>query len=166
MGLAQIAAVLEETGYQVVIIDANALALTPREIALHAVNSDVIGLTAMTPTINAALNIAHEIKNINPNLPIILGGSHATLLSEETLNSAPEIDTIVCGEGDGVIIELLHTLEGKGALANIFGISYRENGRVTNNPKPSKNVDLDSLPFLAYHLLPLSKYRPHPPHGS
>lgn len=165
MGLAQIASVLEDAGYKVAIIDANALKLAPRETALQAVNSDIVGLTAMTPTINAALNIARGIKNINPNLPVILGGSHATLLPEETLSSSPYIDTIVCGEGEAVITELLHALESKAALSNMPGISYRENSRVISNPRPSQNVDLDSLPFLAYHLLPLSKYRPHPPHG-
>ncbi|MFH0769065.1 MAG: radical SAM protein [Chloroflexota bacterium] len=165
MGLAQLAAVLEKAGYPVSIIDANALALAPRDVASQAVNSDVIGLTAMTPTINAALAIAGEIKNINPNVSIIFGGSHATLLPEETLNSAPQIDVLVRGEGETVIIELLHVLEDKRAWGNIGGISYRENGRVINNPVSSGNVDLDSLPFLAYHLLPLSKYKPHPPHG-
>ncbi|MBA7701331.1 Anaerobic magnesium-protoporphyrin IX monomethyl ester cyclase [subsurface metagenome] len=36
---------------------------------------------------------------------------------------------------------------------------------MVSNPARSKNIDLDSLPFLAYHLLPWRRYKPHPPHG-
>ncbi len=49
----------------------------------------------MTPTINVASDIARRVKRADPNLFIILGGAHATLLPEETLTSAPEIDVIV-----------------------------------------------------------------------
>jgi radical SAM superfamily enzyme YgiQ (UPF0313 family) len=83
----------------------------------------------------------------------------------ETLVTAPEIDIIVRGEGEETIIELLRALEHKQPLSKIEGISYRKDGRVESNPVCSKIVDLDSLPFLAYHLLPWKRYKPHPPHG-
>jgi len=165
MGLAQIAAVLERGGYQVSVVDANALGLKPGELVSHLDDTDVVGLTAMTPSINAAVTIAREIKLAKPELPIVLGGPHATLLPEETLTNAPEIDMIVCGEGEEILINLLRVLEDKGPLGGVPGISYRENGCVINAPTPGKNVDLDALPFLAYHLLPRHRYKPHPPHG-
>jgi len=98
-------------------------------------------------------------------LPIILGGAHATLLPEETLVATPEIDIIVRGEGEETIIDLLQALEHKQPLDNISNISYRWNGEIISTPAGSTNVDLDSLPFLAYHLLPWRRYKPHPPHG-
>lgn len=165
MGLALIAAVLEKQGYQVAVCDANALGLRPEEVALLLTDANVAGLTAMTPTIGAAISVARYLKKANPNLTIILGGAHATLLPEETLATAPEIEVIVRGEGERTIIKLLRALENKQALGNIPGISYRKGGEVINNPPISKNVDLNSLPFLAYHLLPWQRYKPHPPHG-
>ncbi len=165
MGLAQIAAVLERKGYQVTIVDANALRLKPRVVVSDLGDADVVGITAMTPTIGAALAIARAIKDAKPELPIVLGGAHATLLPDETLAAAPEIDIIVRGEGEETIIELLPALENKQPLSGIRGISYRKDGKVVSNPSRSTNVDLDSLPFLAYHLLPRRRYRPHPPHG-
>ena len=111
MGLAQIAAVLENNGYPVSIIDANALKLKPKEVVSQLGDAGAVGLTAMTPTISAALETADAIKDSRPELPIILGGAHATLLPEETLTAAPEIDAIVRGEGEETILELLQALE-------------------------------------------------------
>jgi len=165
MGLALIAAVLEREGYQVSILDANALRLQPGEVVSQVTDADVVGLTAMTPTISAAISIARHLKQANPDLTIILGGAHATLLPEETLATAPEIDVIVRGEGEKTIIELLRALEGKQQLDNISDIIYRWSGEIISTSARATNVDLDSLPFLAYHLLPRRGYKPEPPHG-
>ncbi|MFC2071983.1 B12-binding domain-containing radical SAM protein [Chloroflexota bacterium] len=165
LGLGIIAAVLEKEKYQVTLLDANALRLKPMDIAPYVTDTNVAGLTAMTPTINAAISIARYLKQANPDLPIILGGAHATLLPDETLGSAPEIDVVVRGEGEQTIIELLRAFECQQPLDNIAGISYRRNDKVHSTPARSTSVDLDSLPFLAYHLLPWQRYRPHPPHG-
>ena len=165
MGLALIAAVLEKEGYQVIVLDANALGLRPEETPPFVADASVVGLTAMTPTIGAAISIARYLKQANPSSTLILGGPHATLLPDETLASTSEIDVIVRGEGEKTIIKLLEALEHQQALDSMPGISYRKDGRVINNPPMSASVDMDSLPFLAYHLLPWQKYKPHPPHG-
>ena len=165
VGLALIAAILEREGYPVTILDANVLRLQPEKVVPLVTDADVVGLTAMTPTVGTAIGIARHLKQANPDLIIILGGVHATLLPEETLNTAPEIDIVVKGEGEETIIELLQALEDKQPLDNISGISYRTNGEVFSTTTRFANVDMDSLPHLAYHLLPLRKYKPHPPHG-
>ncbi|MBI2329163.1 MAG: cobalamin B12-binding domain-containing protein [Chloroflexi bacterium] len=165
MGLALLAAVLERGGYNVAVVDANALKLKPENIVPQVIDTDVVGLTAMTPTINAAVAIARYLKKADPDLTIILGGAHATLLPEETLISAPEIDVVIRGEGEETVIELLRALEDKQPLGKIPGISYRKDGKVVSNAARATEVDLDSLPFLGYHLLPWQRYKPHPPHG-
>jgi len=165
MGLALIAAVLEKEGHQVTVVDANVLRLQPEEVVYRVTDADVVGLTAMTPTVNTAASIAHYIKQTNPNSTVILGGAHAILLPEETLATIPEVDVIVRGEGEETIIDLLRALEHKQPLSKIQGISYRQDGKVISTDARSAIVDLDSLPFLAYHLLPMRGYRPHPPHG-
>lgn len=165
MGLATIAAVLEREGYQVSLLDANALKLKTEDIFPYVADADVVGLTAMTPTIGSAVSIAYHLKQAKPNLTIVLGGAHGTLLPEETLAGAPQVDVVVRGEGEQTIIDLLHTLENKQPLADVPGISYRKNGKTVSTPARLTDVDLDSLPFLAYHLLPWQRYKPHPPHG-
>jgi len=143
MGLALLGAVLEREGYKVSVLDLN---VESSHNITRAISADVVGITAMTPTINNAMRIAKELKFYNKDLPIILGGVHATLLPEETLKTCPEIDTIVVGEGDNAIIEVLRN--------DTRGIYQSQ-----------EKVDMDYLPYLAYHLLPWQKYKPHPPHG-
>ncbi len=165
LGLALIAAILEKAGHAVNLIDANALKIRPEKAAALAAGVDVVGITAMTPTIGAALEIARYIKHTNPGLTIVMGGPHPTLLPEATLAVSPSVDIIVRCEGDETVIELLQALEGKRGLDTVAGISYRAGDKVVHTPDRTSAVDMDSLPFPAYHLLPWPKYRPHPPHG-
>lgn len=165
VGLTLIAAVLERAGYQVTILDANAMGLQPQDIPPLVNDADIVGLTAMTPTVSVAINVAHHLKQANSNLTIILGGAHATLLPDETLARAPEIDIIVRGEGETAIIELLEALAGRQPLDNISGISFRTDGKVISTATRTASIEMDSLPFPAYHLLPWQRYKPHPPHG-
>jgi len=165
MGLALLAAVLEREGYPVTVIDANALRLDLAAVGRLVAGADVAGITAMTPSIGIAVDTARYLKQMFPDISVFLGGAHATLLPEETLKAAPEIDVVVCGEGEETILSLLRAVERKQSLDGIAGISYRKDGEVITNPRNSAYVDMESLPFLAYHLLPVNVYRPHPPHG-
>ena len=165
VGLALIAALLEREGHKVKIIDANALKLSPKAVALLGCRADAVGITAMTPTLNAAVSIANSLRHANPHLTIILGGAHATLLPERTLTDIPEVDIVVRGEGEETAIKLFFALENKLPLADIPGIGYRDDGEIILTPEKPLLTDLDSLPFLPYHMLPLKNYRPHPPYG-
>jgi anaerobic magnesium-protoporphyrin IX monomethyl ester cyclase len=165
LGLALIAAILEKADYSVTLLDANALGILPEDIPGLVADADVIGLTAMTPTISTALRIADHIKISKPDTKIIMGGAHATMLTGETMASSAAVDIIVRGEGDESVIEVLKALEENQPLENITGISYRQEGTIKHSPERTPSVDIDSLPFPAYHLLPLKSYRPHPPHG-
>jgi len=124
IGLALMAAVLEREGYKVTVLDANTLTFNSIEILPYVANADVVGLTAMTPTINAAMRTARQLKQIKPDLVIVIGGPHATLLPEETLAAAPEIDIVVRGEGEKAFIDVLRALEHKESLDNVQEIIY------------------------------------------
>ena len=165
LGLASIAAVLEGENYQAEILDANALQLSESEIAKEIGNVDITGITAMTPFINSAIKVAKEIKKEKPGSTVIVGGVHVTVLPEETLSNVPEIDIIVRGEGEKTVVELYNALKSGISLQNVRGITYRDNGRIISTPMRPPIADLDSLPFPAYHLLPLHRYKLHPPHG-
>jgi radical SAM superfamily enzyme YgiQ (UPF0313 family) len=165
IGLALIAAILRKAGYPVKILDANALQLKLEVIAEMVSGADVVGITAMTPTIGTALSIARHLKQKSPHLKIVMGGPHVTLLPEETLASSPDVDVIVRGEGDVTAIELLQAIENNRPLNSVAGISYRLDDKIVHTSDRTSMVDMDSLPYPAFHLLPWRKYQPHPPHG-
>jgi radical SAM superfamily enzyme YgiQ (UPF0313 family) len=74
-GLASIAAVLEQKGHKVEIMDTNALQPKECEIANKVKRADVIGIKAMTPAVNSAIRITKELKAENPDQIMILGGT-------------------------------------------------------------------------------------------
>jgi len=168
LGLAMVATVLEKNGYLVKILDLPALRLFENSLPaiIRREKPDVVGITAMTPTISSAVSVAKKVKESDSNITVVLGGAHATILPEETLQSTPEIDIIVRGEGEQTTLELVKALEKDPSNINhILGITYRKGDSMKSNPPRAPILDLDVLPFPAFHLLPIRRYRLHPPFG-
>ena len=167
LGIAYVASALEKSGQQVEILDAPALKLNADEVVKHVLKGsfDIVGITAMTPTIRSAIEVAKKIKDQEKSIIVILGGAHATVLPEKTLEMFPEINFIIVGEGEVTTPELIEKLEKGKSLKDISGIAYKDNGKIILNPRRPVVENLDELPMPAYHLLPIGKYRPHPPHG-
>ena len=168
LGLAMVAAVLEKIGYLVKILDLPVLGFSENSLStiIRQEKPDIVGVTAMTPTINSAVSIVEKVKECDSNITVVLGGAHATILPEETLKSVPEIDVIVRGEGEQTILELVKVLdEISGDIDQVSGITYREGASIKSTPLRPPILELDALPFPAFHLLPMRKYRLHPPFG-
>src|SRR3989338_1741271 len=163
LGLLYIAAVLEKAGYQVKVFDPNLHNLSLSELIgqIRLYEPELIGLTSVTPTFNAAQKISFELKRAFPGTPIVMGGPHVTSLPEDSLNFTPEVDFVIAGEGELTIIELVKALEEKKAdFSAINGVGYRNNGKIILNPSRPVIEELDSLPYPAYHLLPIREYAP------
>lgn len=156
LGLAYMAAVLEENHFSVNIIDASASDMTWDEFeeSLKNSNPDIIAITALTPTIEKALKTAKKSKNLFPDSIIVMGGYHPTFNFEELLNYE-FIDIVIRGEGEYTILDLAQTIENHGDLSKVKGIAFDD----IVTPERELIMDLDSLPFPARHLLPMDDYK-------
>jgi radical SAM superfamily enzyme YgiQ (UPF0313 family) len=156
LGLAYIAAVLEENGVEVKIIDAVASNLNVKELTEQAYRykPDWIGISSMTPTINISTAVAVACKTVLPETPIVLGGAHASMYPVETLQMNDSIDFAVFGEGEFTMLELINSPD----IADIEGLAYRNGSVVKKNPPRPFIENLDELPFPARHLLPMDLY--------
>ena len=66
-----------------------------------------------TPYVEETLKTAQIVKSINPAIPVIVGGAHASALPAEVLKS-PHIDYVIIGEGEHTLPELINCLaEGR-----------------------------------------------------
>ena len=84
----------------------------------------------------------------------IAGGLHAHDCPEEMLNN--DFDIVVHGDGEIAIQQILRALESGGKLADIPGISFREDGEhVTNPPQMLElpNLSLSELPYPDFGLI-------------
>ena len=152
LGLAYLASVLKD--HEIKIVDSLALNYGMNDIEREIKNFDpaVVGITATTPMIYGAYKTASMAKE--NGCKVILGGPHATFMANEILEECPYIDIVVRGEGEKTIKELMNG----GNLKNIRGTTFRKNGKIIKNENRPFIQDLDSIPFPAYHLLPMDKY--------
>lgn len=161
MGLAYIAAALEQNKHNIEIIDAQALGLddaTLRDNILNK-NPDIIGVTATTTSLYDGFNAIKTGRELYPTAFTIMGGIHASCLPIETLKDCPQLDAVCIGEGEITIVELAKALEkGTNNLDNVKGIAYRCNDRIRKTLPRSLMSDLNSLPLPARHLLPMESY--------
>lgn len=165
MGLLRIGTAAKKAGYDVQIVDGvyegwdheeryfetsegstmYQYGLTKKEIAhrIKEFKPDVVGITCpYTHQWGNAREIADLIKSINSNIPIVMGGVHATGLPFDVLLDSPS-DFSIARQGDRSFIELLDNITGKPNAKNleeITGIYYRKDGEI----KSTKNA-----PFLS-----------------
>ncbi len=162
LGLAIIAAVLEQDGFEVKIIDAAAENLTIDNIVAQAVKfrPDLVGAGGQTPISHLSLEIFSRLKlEVSPRIITIAGGPHFSFTAEESLQTCPHLDIVVRGEAEYTMRELCQRLDANQPITNVAGITYRSaNGIAIKNPDRPQITDLDSLPFPAWHLFPVNKY--------
>lgn len=115
-------------------------------------NPDLIGLTMMTYRVNIAYDLIRKIKK-KFDLPIVVGGPHATIYRKEVLNESP-VDYLIKFEGEYTLLELC---EGKDEN-NISGLIYKKENEIIENPDRPFIRDLDSIPFPKYEKFELDKY--------
>lgn len=109
-------------------------------------NPDIIGITAMTSKFGSVIQTAKFCREVLPNVPIIIGGPHASAMPEMTAK-IPEADYVLRGEGDESIIVLLDAIRNHTDLSLVKGLTWKKNGEIIHNPDSELVKDLDSVPF-------------------
>lgn len=183
LGIAYIAAYLEQKGYDLKIIDSVALGwrrpkeggdmvhigLTYEEILgrIEKFRPDIIGISNLFSSQSKnARRVAEYAKIYDKDVPVVMGGAHPSSLPVETLKDK-NIDMVIIGEGEQAMYEYVRGIYDGKAYDRIEGIAYRDkSGNVKINPKTTYIADMDSLPFPARHLLPMEEYFSAIGHGS
>ncbi len=164
LGLLYLAAMLEQAGEEVSVIDAAAECLNiPGTVErVLAYKPDIVGIGSTTVVFESTKALAGAIKEKQADLPILLGGYHVSLLPEEAM-ACPHFDIGAIHEGEHTILELVEHYKGERPLSSIESIVYRdEGGELCFTPHRKDFRKLDELPHPARHLLPGDMYRPIP----
>jgi radical SAM superfamily enzyme YgiQ (UPF0313 family) len=163
LGLLYIGAVLEKEGIDVEIVPADILKMGWKDIArkIQDERPDIVGVTSTTENRFQSFKLVRLAKKAYPPALTIMGGPHASMAAEDALAHIPELDIVVRGEGEETALDLCRALERKkdaNGISRIAGITHRLNGQVISNPPRSPILNLDALPFPAFHLVPFEKY--------
>lgn len=167
-GLLYLATALKIAGFRPVIVDACTETDHLNTIENTLADALFAGISAMTPQVPHAMELARRIRQQAPGLPIVWGGIHPTLYPDTVLN--PFCDIAVLGEGDVTAVELAEALktiqeheqtEGRDVsfAAAIPGIAVEQDGKVVLGPRRNL-VDVRTLPWIDYSLINAEKYIP------
>ncbi len=125
---------------------------------------DVVGITTMTCKYSAAQNISSIAKKIDPQIKVVLGGSHATADANNVLMDNKDVDFVIKTEGELAFSKLLQYLEGEIAINQVGNLLFKKNGEIIHNqpepyidnldtiPFPVRNLDLRNHIYKPYHL--------------
>lgn len=158
LNLALLGAVAEKCGHEVEIIDAELENLTDEQILkkIQDFSPDIIGFTATTPMFHIVVKLAYKIKKVF-EIPVILGGTHATILKEKAFNDC--FDYLFVGEAEETFALFLEALENGRGFSSIPGLLLHENGKIFFTGTQNPITDLDKIPFPARHLLKFNQYK-------
>jgi len=161
LSLSYLAAVLQEEGIEVQILDLLVAQYSSGKVRhkLEEYQPQVVGATCVTLNYPTAARILKVCKDFDPGIVTVMGGPHVSFALEETLLRAPWIDVVVIREGERTLVELVRALEKGVGFGQVAGIAFREDKRVVQTEPRPPIENLDELPLPARNLLPLSKYR-------
>jgi anaerobic magnesium-protoporphyrin IX monomethyl ester cyclase len=157
-GIIQLAAYLEKEvkDVEIKVLDCNAQQIDWKKLEeqIAAFNPDIVASSALA-TCNAYVvaRTLETAKKINPNTLTVTGGQHFTVTAQESLETYPEIDVIVRGEGEQTLAELVRNANEKSVFPKIKGISFRHNGKIFHNQARPLIENLDDLPYPGYHFV-------------
>lgn len=161
-GLAQLAAVTKKQGYNLQVLDANALRPSDEELreVLAADDWDIVATGGLVTTYGYIKKCVQYARQICPEALIIAGGGFLSAIPQEIMGFLPQINVGIIGEGVVTFSELLDRIEkGNREFSDVAGIIWRDKKDYLQlTVERALLEDLDSLPFPAYDLFPLEVY--------
>jgi len=168
-----VAGFIREKGYSVKILDMEADGLDAKKIAekIIKINPLLINIVvaganpsaSSTPLMPITTEIVKSLKKRAPKMKIILSGIHPSALPEKTIRETTT-DFVSQGESFYTILELLKELKKNKDAHNfkIKGLWYLDKkNKAVSGGWGEVVQNIDELPFVAWDLLPMDKYRSH-----
>lgn len=166
LGLMSLAAVLREAGHVVRLLDPKILYLEGRygepsdgfydacATAGIEAGCEITGFTAYGRTLPSAIRIAQRMRALRPEMPILLGGPHATIIGGKLLEAFDCFSVIVRYEAELNIVPLVEALAYGEDLSAIPNLAIRAGGAIVETRQDQRLVDVATLPRPALDLYP------------
>ncbi|MEL7140043.1 MAG: magnesium-protoporphyrin IX monomethyl ester anaerobic oxidative cyclase [Pseudomonadota bacterium] len=127
---------------------------------LTELKPDVVGTTAITPSIYVAEQVLKIAQEVCPDAVRVLGGVHATFMYKQVLSEAPWVDVIVRGEGEEIFRNLIRCIaEGRWPeeRRRIHGLAFHDGDQIVATQAASTVKNLEAI-NPDWSLLEWSKY--------
>lgn len=143
LALEYLAAGVKKPGREIKLLD---LRLHPGDLeaTLGSFQPDVVGVTAFSMHVLAALDICKIAKEMDPRVRTVAGGHHATILPEDFFE--PQMDYVVVGEGVGPFSILIDALDRGEEVPPVPGL-WRKGEDGFSLDAPAIEFSFDALPM-------------------
>ncbi len=157
LGLLSLAASIREAGFEPRVIDGAIDHAYLATIARELDGACCFGVSLLTgPMILDAIEASKMVRRLAPDLPIVYGGWHPSLLTGETLREE-FVDVVVRHQGEKTFVEYLRRLEKGSSLDLLPGLWFKRRGKICkNDDRPA--TPLSELPGPAYDLVDWDEY--------
>ncbi|HIF01971.1 MAG TPA: B12-binding domain-containing radical SAM protein [Nitrospinaceae bacterium] len=128
---------------------------------IKKIETDVIGITCYTPEVDEVERLARRIREIKPDVKIVVGGIHPTLYPDDLLNESSDVDFVVFGEGEITLLELVKEIRSDSptySRLNGIGFLNSETGENLITPRQLLDYELDSISYPDYEGVDMDYY--------
>ncbi len=109
--------------------------------------AELVGFSCYLWNIEIIRKIIVMLKQVRPEITILLGGPEVSYDSRELMAEILEIDYVISGEGEVTATSLIRTLEKDNELEMVTGLTYRNEGIILMN-QPGMPIDMAEVPFV------------------
>lgn len=166
LGILRVAAVLEQSGYQVEHLDLSGIENYPQVAREHVskTSARIFGLTATSPQMPAATKVLKQIRETRPEAKVILGGPHITLVNaawkKEKKNGIQGRATKAMVK----LVEMFDVLVAGDGEDSIFQAISPDSPSIVDADDPKGPLFMTSsryneMPFPARHLVDVGSYK-------
>lgn len=176
IGLGYLATSLLRAGIECSILDCVKETIGADELMRHVdeLNPDVVGFNFFSNNWDAVANCSRLIRENHPDILILAGGAHPSVLPRETLKEIQSLDLVFIGEAEESLVKMcLRWQETEfrqrykhdpDMLKDILGIAWRKNDGDIQVRKCYFREDINEFGMPAWDLIQPHKY-PLAPHG-
>ncbi len=113
---------------------------------------DVVGFRALAIARERLIQLMRDVRALLPEVPLVVGGPHATCEPESILRDAPAC-FVISGEGERSFVQFLEHLGGTREIGAVGGLHFCRGAEVVHNASAELIADLDALPYPDYTVL-------------
>lgn len=159
--LALMASLLRDRGYGVRVVDQTAERLTTADLIARlraeSFTPTLVLFCSSTPTLDADVVEAALLKQAY-GVPLVCFGPHASAAPRESMERAPGVDGMIVGEPEDATLALA-ALESFDDAGGIPSLTRRQGSEIVPHQSRGSFSGFESMPYPAWDLLPLERYR-------
>ena len=157
-GLLFVASSLRRKGYHPRVIDLNVESLESLIDALQSTHLLYVGFSVFTgPIVSDVIEISMKIRQLRPDLPIVWGGPHPTILPD--LTARHQLVDVACrGEGEETAVLLADAFAENTDLHDVPGITFKRGSDLVSTPNIKNDPDVLKIASLDLNSIDLYPY--------